>query len=64
MLPQTFHLTNMWGGFDQPKPEVWTPLNTSASQPLKQQRQNLLMIYGRLKQGVTFDRARSEIALR
>lgn len=63
VLPRTFHLTSMWGGLDQPKPEVWTPLNTSSSQPMQQQRQNLLMIYGRLKQGVTFERARSEVAL-
>ena len=63
VLPPNFHLTNMWGGFDQPKPEVWTPLNTSSSQNIEQQRHNVLMIYGRLKRGVGFDRARSEIAL-
>ncbi|HKD91300.1 MAG TPA: ABC transporter permease, partial [Terriglobales bacterium] len=63
VLPQSFHLTSTWGGFDLPKPEVWTPLNTNASQPMEQQRENVLMIYGRLKPGVSLERARSEIAL-
>src|SRR5579884_2199302 len=63
VLPRTFRLPAMWGGFDQPKPEVWTPLNTSASQPPEVQRRDVLSVYGRLKHGVSFDRALTEVAL-
>ncbi len=63
VLPQGFHLGGMWGGFDRAKPEVWTPLNTSPNQSSDRMQANNLMVYGRLKPGVTLEQARSEMAL-
>lgn len=63
VLPKNFHMTGMWGGLDQPKPDVWTPLNTSAAQPQSKQLQNVLMVYGRMKPGVTLQSAGSDIAV-
>jgi putative ABC transport system permease protein len=63
VLPRDFHLTGMWEGFDQAKPEIWTPLNVSRSQPLSDQQQNKLIVFGRMKPGVTLATARSEIGL-
>jgi putative ABC transport system permease protein len=63
VLPRDFHMTAMWGGFDQPKPEVWMPLNTSSSQGLEQLQQNVLMVYARLKPGISLQQARNEMEL-
>ena len=63
VVPKKFHLTGMWGGFDQAKPEVWTPTNASPNQPAAKLRQNTFFVYGRMKRGVTLEQARSDIAL-
>lgn len=63
VLPRGFYLSGMWAGFDRAKPEVWTPLNASASQPDEVVTQPELMVYGRLRNGVTLAQARSEIAV-
>lgn len=63
VLPRSFHLTAMWAGFEQPKPEVWTPLNTSPNQPISESQQNILSVYARLKPGVALQQARTEMTL-
>ena len=66
VLPREFHLTAEWGGLDQPKPEVWTPLNMHpAARPSGEpaDMQNVNTVYARLKPGVSLQQARSEMAL-
>jgi putative ABC transport system permease protein len=68
VLPRDFELPAEWGGLDQPKPGVFTPLNVSPAQSSAELRedqlnQNIHTVYGRLKPGVTLAAARADIRL-
>lgn len=63
VLPAKFYLPAMWGGFDQTKAEVWTPLNTSPNQSPEALMPNVNMVYGRLNPGVSLAQAKSELAV-
>lgn len=61
VLPASFHLPATYGGFDQPKPEVWIPLNVSRHQAPEKLQESLNLVIGRLKPGVSVAQARSEM---
>lgn len=63
VLPANFYLPAMWGGFDQTKAELWTPLNTSPNQPPDTLLSSINMVYGRLKPDVTLAQAQSELGV-
>lgn len=61
VLPAEFHLPATWEGLDQSKPDLWTPLDTSLTQPDRVLRNQSKYVYGRLRPGVTLDQARAEL---
>lgn len=59
VLPAGFQLPAMWEGFDQKKPLVWTPLETSATGDVERK----YFTFGRLRQGVSLRQARAEMSV-
>lgn len=61
VLPAAFHLPAMWEGFDQKKPDVWMAMSAAGmSEDELEARHNF--VFGRLKDGVTLDQFRAEMA--
>ncbi len=61
--PADFHMPALWGGLDQRKPVVWTPLNMREDQPKDAMVNRNKFIYARLKSGVSLDQARAEMTV-
>jgi putative ABC transport system permease protein len=61
VLPASFHLSGMWQGLNQDKPEVWTPMNLDPNQPKQALQSSQNIVLGRLKPGVSLAQARSEL---
>ena len=59
VLPPGFDMPAMWGGFDRKTVLLWIPQNLSA--PDNEAEQMNCFVYGRLKSGVTVERARAEM---
>src|SRR5882724_11943778 len=61
VLPPNFHLPAMWEGFDQKKPDVWLVMSPAGmTEDELAARQNF--VFGRLKDGVTLEQFRAEMA--
>ena len=61
VLPPEFHLPAMWEGFDQKKPDVWLTMSAAGmSEDELAQRRNF--VFGRLKDNVTLEQFRGEMA--
>jgi putative ABC transport system permease protein len=61
VLPASFHLSGMWEGLSQDKPDVFVPMNTSPNQPRDILGKNENAVLGRLRPGVSLAQARSEL---
>ncbi|HEV2687870.1 MAG TPA: ABC transporter permease, partial [Bryobacteraceae bacterium] len=61
VLGPEFHLPAMWEGFDQKKPDVWVAMSAAGMSDAELNgRRNF--VYGRLKNGVTLEQFRAEMA--
>ena len=61
VLPASFHLSGMWEGISQDKPDVWVPMNTSPNQPKDVLEKSENAVLGRLRQDISLAQARSEM---
>ena len=61
VLPATFYMPGMLGGFDQTRAEVWTPVNVSPDQPPDALQNNMYMVYARLREGTTVAQAQEQV---
>jgi putative ABC transport system permease protein len=61
VLPPEFHLPAMWEGFDQKKPDVWLPLSAAGMSDAELNARTAF-VFGRLKDGVSLQQFRSEMA--
>jgi len=63
VMPPRFRMPAMWEGFEQKSPQIWIPVDITATQS-EQARWGLSwFVYGRLKPGVTLDQARAELGV-
>ena len=63
VLPARFHLPAMWEGFDQIRPDVYTPRNVSPTQTPAALDGRVNRIYARLRPGVSLQQSRAEMDL-
>jgi putative ABC transport system permease protein len=61
VLPPEFHLPAMWEGFDQKKPDVWLALSAAGMSDAELNARTSF-VFGRLKDGVTLQQFRAEMA--
>ena len=61
VLPARFHLSGIWEGLSQDKPDVWVPMNTSPNQPKDILQKSENAVFGRLRPGASLAQARSEL---
>jgi putative ABC transport system permease protein len=61
--PADFHMPALWGGMDQKKPAIWTPLNMRAEQPDADWLNRDKFVYARLKPGVPLRQASAEMTV-
>ncbi len=59
--PASFHMPALWQGLDQPNPDLWLPLNTRADQPTERLWNRSMIVYTRLRPGVSIAQARAEM---
>jgi len=62
VLPASFHLLALYAGINEPKPDIWVPLQAmTAHDPATARQQRRLFVAARIKTGVALDRARGEM---
>jgi putative ABC transport system permease protein len=61
--PADFHMPALWGGLDQKKPGIWTPLNMRTDQPDAEWLNRDKFVYARLKPGVPLQQASAEMTV-
>jgi putative ABC transport system permease protein len=61
--PADFHMPALWGGMDQKKPSIWTPLDMRTNQPDDAWTNRDKFVYARLKPGVRLDQVRAEMTV-
>ena len=59
--PASFHMAGIWQGIDQLNPDLWLPLDTRADQPAERIWNRELLVYARLRPGVSLAQARVEM---
>jgi putative ABC transport system permease protein len=62
VLPRGFHLPSLRGGTEEFKPEVWVPADIDAARNQADIEVRRLYVFGRLKPGVSLQRARADMA--
>jgi putative ABC transport system permease protein len=63
VLPAEFRMPALWGGLDQKKPGIWTPLNMRTDQPDAQWVNRDKYVYARLKPGVRLEQVKAEMTV-
>jgi putative ABC transport system permease protein len=61
--PADFHMPAVWGGLDQKKPVIWTPLDMRGDQPKEQWTNRDKFVYARLKPSVPLQQASAEMTV-
>lgn len=61
VLPRSFKLPGAWGGQDIKRPQIFTPMNTSANQDEQVVKNRNLFVFARLKPGMKLENARAEM---
>ena len=61
VLPRDFHLPALFQGFDVRRPDIWLPLSTDF--PAAQETSRINYVIARLRDGVSIQQARAEMAV-
>lgn len=61
VLPSRFYLPAIREGSDQRKPDIWLPYDASALGSVQEQNRRRMLVFGRLRSGVSIDQARAEM---
>ena len=61
VLPQEFHLPAAREGQDQHSPKLWVPYDSAATQNPIENNRRKMQVYGRLRDNVSLEQARSEM---
>ncbi|MBS1873225.1 MAG: ABC transporter permease [Acidobacteria bacterium] len=63
VLPERFQLPGVWGGFDQHKLDVWTPVDFARATSDEELWPRRFFVFARVRRGLDLDQVRAEMAV-